>query len=68
MTVSKWERGTATPGPYHVQQLKGLDRARKRAKPEQHARVEELLGAGLAVAAAALLIGIGFAVLGGGDD
>lgn len=65
MTVSKWERGTAQPSPYNVQQICMLHLGAPLLTPDERRVVKRLLALGSGVGALAIVVMRGIAEQGG---
>jgi hypothetical protein len=56
ITVSRWERGTAAPTDYNVQQLMMLERGMRRLEEDQRRTFARLVATGLFVGALAFVV------------
>jgi hypothetical protein len=58
MTVSRWERGSAFPTTYNIQQLRFLERGSSGMRQDQRDRFLTLIAMGFFVAALAFVIAL----------
>lgn len=58
MTVSRWERGSASPTVYNVQQLRFLERGSAGMRQEHHDQFLALIAMGFFVVALAFVIAL----------
>lgn len=58
VTLSKWERGTAEPGPYNIQQLRLLDGGADQMNEDERNEFLKLVGLGVFVGALAAVIAV----------